>query len=191
MRYILSGNQPLADTVLLVESGSRDLIRPLVESLRATWCEHASFDIATCFEGLPQGVEDQFARVYRPNESRTLASRWKLVRELRSNRYTHVGVISTGEPFFARWKLILTFALPAKVFVINENGDYFWLDRTHLGVIVRFLTARSGLADAGVLRLVARAVAFPFAAVYLLLYAAAVHTRRAVRLAARGPIIRP
>lgn len=169
-----------------MESGSRDLIEPLVRSLRTTWCEHASIDLATCFPGLPEGLEGVFSRVYRPNESRTFGSRWKLVRELRSNGYTQVGVVSTGEPFFARWKLILTLVLPAKVFVVNENGDYFWLDLAHLGVIVRFLAARSGLAEAGAVRIVARAVAFPFAAGYLVLYAAAVHARRALRLGFRG-----
>jgi len=30
---------------------------------------------------------------------------------------------------------------PRQGFVVNENGDYFWLDRRHMGVIRRFAAA--------------------------------------------------
>jgi hypothetical protein len=106
----------------------------------------------------------------------------RLLRELAANRYTHVGIVCSGEPYLARWKWALALALPAKVFVVNENGDYFWLDRRHLRIIGRFAADRWGLADAGAARTLGRAVAFPFALAYLLLYAAAVHARRAFRL---------
>ena len=31
-----------------------------------------------------------------------------------------------------KWKWAIALRLPAKVFLINENGDYFWFDRGHL-----------------------------------------------------------
>jgi hypothetical protein len=31
-----------------------------------------------------------------------------------------------------KWKWMLAARLPGKVFVVNENGDYFWLDHGHL-----------------------------------------------------------
>jgi hypothetical protein len=80
-----------------------------------------------------------------------------------------------------KWKWVLALRIPAKVFVVNENGDYFWLDRQHLGVIRRFVLLRSGLAGAGAVRTLARLFLFPFTLLYLLLYAATVHARRALR----------
>ena len=71
--------------------------------------------------------------------------------------------------------------LPAKVFVLNENGDTFWLDYTHFGVIRHFVLFRAGLAGAGAVRTLARVFLFPFTLLYLLLYAATVHSRRALR----------
>ena len=67
--------------------------------------------------------------------------------------------------------------MPAKVFVINENGDYFWLDRKHLchHPPVRAAARRSGRRGRG-----AHAGARVFVSVHSavsVLYAAAVHAR--------------
>jgi hypothetical protein len=83
------------------------------------------------------------------------------------------------------WKWVLALGLPAKVFVINENCDYFWLDRKHLSAIRQFAIDRAGLAGAGAVRTPARLLAFPFTLAWLALYAAAVHTRRLLRLGLR------
>jgi succinate dehydrogenase/fumarate reductase cytochrome b subunit len=72
--------------------------------------------------------------------------------------------------------------VPAKVFIINENADYFWLDRKHLKIIREFAFSRAGLAGSGAVRTLARVFSFPFALCYLLLYAAVVHARRGLRL---------
>ncbi|HMC59873.1 MAG TPA: hypothetical protein VKJ01_11835, partial [Candidatus Solibacter sp.] len=71
--------------------------------------------------------------------------------------------------------------IPAKIFIINENGDYFWLDRKNLRPLRRFVLYRSGLAGTGAVRTLARLISFPFTLLYLLLYATAVHARRALR----------
>jgi len=75
--------------------------------------------------------------------------------------------------------------VPAKIFIINENADYFWLDRTHLKIIREFAFARAGLAGSGAVRTLARVFSFPFALCYLLLYAAIVHARRWLRVRLR------
>ena len=49
-----------------------------------------------------------------------------------------------------------------------------------MGVIRRFALLRSGLAGAGAVRTLARLFSFPFTLLYLLLYAMAVHVRRAL-----------
>ena len=61
--------------------------------------------------------------------------------------------------------------------------DFFWLDLGHSRQIRRFVIFRAGLAGAGAVRTLARALSFPFALVYLLLYATAIHARRALRKA--------
>ena len=71
--------------------------------------------------------------------------------------------------------------LPAKVFVINENGDYFWLDRGQWRTILHFALFRAGLTGSGAVRTLARVVLFPFSLLYLILYAITVHFRRSLR----------
>lgn len=79
-----------------------------------------------------------------------------------------------------KWKWVIAARLPAKVFVLNENGDYFWLDYSQWRVIRHFVLFRAGLSGAGAVRTLARLALFPFTILYLLLYAAAVHLRRKV-----------
>jgi len=93
-------------------------------------------------------------------------------------------MVCSEEPVMTKWKWVLALRIPAKVFIVNENGDYFWLDRPHLGVIRRFVLLRTGLAGAGAVRTLARLFSFPFTLLYLLLYAAAVHVRRSFQLSA-------
>ena len=49
----------------------------------------------------------------------------------------------------AKWKWALALRLPAKVFVINENGDYFWLDRKHLEPIRQTRAPAGGSGRSG------------------------------------------
>jgi hypothetical protein len=65
--------------------------------------------------------------------------------------------------------------------VLNENGDYFWLDYAHWPTIRHFVLFRAGLAGSGAVRTLARLALFPFTLLYLLLYASILHTRRALR----------
>ncbi len=181
MRYFLTRRFPAVESILLVESGSRSLVERVVQSLRNEWGPEIFIDLVTCFSKLPDGFHPDTTRVYRVTEYRGRKGRAQLYRQLAKNRYTILGMVCSGEPIMAKWKWALALRIPAKVFIINENGDYFWLDWGHLGLIREFVFLRSGLADAGAVRTLARAFFFPFTLVYLLLYATAVHTRRALR----------
>ena len=66
--------------------------------------------------------------------------------------------------------------------MINENGDYFWLNRRNAKAIRAFTLYRLGLSGAGALRTFGRLLAFPFAVLYLLLYAGVAHLRRFIRV---------
>ena len=168
-------------SILLVESGSRGLIEGLIPGLRQSWGESISIDLVTCYSTLPKGFEAHNTRVYRVGDYRGRTGRGRLYRELAKNQYGLLGIICSGEVVMAKWKWMLGLRIPAKIFIINENGDYFWLDRRHLGPLRRFVLFRSGLAGAGAVRTLVRLVSFPFTLLYLLLYASSAHARRALR----------
>ena len=181
MRYFLNCRMPEVRSILLVESGARSLVEGLLPHLRATWGGRARIDVVSCFPGLPRGFEAETTRVYRVSDYRGRAASRAFYRELTANGYSHMGVICSGEPLMARWKWALGWQIPAKVFIINENGDYFWLERTQFRILRKFALQRTGLAGAGAVRMLASAIAFPFTLLYLLLYAGVQHTRRALR----------
>ena len=178
---MLSRRVPEATSVLLVESGSRGLLEKLLPHFRDVWGEEVFIDLVTCYAKPPQGFRPENSRIYRVTEYRGRAGRGRLYRELAKNRYSLVGIVCSGEPLMTKWKWSVALRLPAKVFIINENGDYFWLDRAHMDTLREFVFLRSGLAGAGAVRLLGRVFSFPFTFLYLLLYATTVHARRAFR----------
>ena len=179
MRYFFTGRQLPVNAILLVESGSRRLLEGLIPSLRQTWGSDVPIDLVTCYSSLPRGFNPETTSVYRVADYRGRQGRRKLYRKLARNHYSLLGIICSEEPVMTKWKWVLALRIPAKVFVVNENGDYFWLDRKHAGAIRRFVLFRAGLAGAGAVRTLARVVSFPFTLLYLLLYATSAHARRA------------
>jgi len=180
VRYLLTGRQPEPAAILLVESGSRGILERMLPPLRQSWGKGVPIDLVSCFATLPEGFPPE-TRLYRVADYRGPEGRGRLYRELAANGYSHVGMVCSAEPLMTKWKWMLASRLPAKVFVINENADYFWLDRLHFSNIRAFVLMRTGLAGSGAVRILARLFSFPFTFVYLLLYAASVHTRRAFR----------
>ena len=89
------------------------------------------------------------------------------------------------EPIMTKWKWWAAVRLPVKVFVVNENCDWFWIDRAHWRTIVRFVSFRAGLAGGDAAGSIGRFLAFPFMLLYLLAFAAWVHLRRLVRIGLR------
>ncbi len=181
MRYFLTGRLPDATSILLVESGSRALVEKVIPGLRQNYGDEIPIDLVSCFHALPEGFSAETTSVYRVSDYKGREGRGRLYRELKNKRYSLMGIVCSGEPLMTKWKAALLWQVPAKVFVINENGDYFWLDRLHLKPIREFVLLRAGLAEAGAVRTLARLIAFPFTLMYLLLYATVAHTRRALR----------
>ena len=177
MRYFLRRRQPEVSRILLVESGSRRLIEHVLPGLRRTYGESVPIDLVTCYAGAPAGIH----AVYRVADHRGRDGRRKLYRTLQANRYPIMGIVCSAEPIMTKWKWVLAARLPAKVLVINENGDYFWLDRGHWRAILHFALFRAGLTGSGAARTLGRLLVFPFTLLYLLLYASVVHIRRASR----------
>ena len=181
MRYFFRRRIPEAERVLLVESGSRSITERLLPLLRRNHGPGFTVDLVTCFPGLPTGLPPESA-VYRVSDYAGRAGRRRLYRELRARHYSLLGIVCSAEPFLNKWKWALVAEVPSKVFVINENADYFWLDYAHGRTIARLALLRAGLSGAAGLRTLARLALFPFTLAGLLLYAAAVHTRRLLLL---------
>jgi len=181
VRYFLTGRLPEVTSILLIESGSRGLVEGVIPVLRNNYGPDIFIDLVTCYASLPNGFDPERTRVYRITDYRGRAGRGKLYRELTANRYSLFGMICSGEVVMAKWKWAIGLRIPAKAFIINENGDYFWLDRLHLRTISQFVLLRAGLAGSGAVRTLVRLIAFPFTLLYLLLYATTVHARRALR----------
>src|SRR5438876_8151269 len=177
MRYFLSKSVPPFSRVLLVESGRRQLLEDLLSGL---YDVHPAMqaDLLTCYGGVPDNFQTARGSVYRVTDYPDSNSRKRLYAELGANRYPIVGIVCSAEPIMTKWKWMLAARLPAKVFILNENGDYFWLDFGHWAVIRHFVLYRAGLAGAGAVRTLARLALFPFSLTYLLCYAAVAHLSR-------------
>jgi hypothetical protein len=171
--------------VLLVESGSRQLYDDLIAGLFETYGDQLRVDLVTCFAGAPATLPADRSRIYRVTDFAGPVGRKRLYAELRANRYDILGMICSAEPIMTKWKWMLAARLPVKVFVLNENGDYFWLDWGHWKTIRHFLLFRAGLTGAGAVRTLARLALFPFTVLYLLMYATAAHLRRRWNLLVR------
>jgi hypothetical protein len=168
---------PPFDRILLVESGSRHLVEALIPTLRKASGGQVEFDLVTCFAGTPEGFEGQ---VFRVSDYGGPAGRARLVKELGSRNHSIVGIVCAAEPIMTKWKWMLAARVPAKLFVLNENGDFFWVQWSNWRTIRHFLLYRAGLSGAGAVRTIVRLILFPFTVIYLILYAAAVHLRRKV-----------
>ena len=181
MKWVISQEQPTGTRILLVESGSRAVLEGIIAHLKSNWGEGMEIDLVTCFAGLPAGL-DETTRVFHTTDYATPELRRQMLTELRSRDYAYAGMICAAEPIMNKWKWWLAARVSAKFFVINENGDYFWLNRKNAKAMRGFVLVRMGLSGAGAVRTLGRLLAFPFAVLYLLLYAGVAHLRRFFRL---------
>ena len=181
MRYTVSRRSPEGIRLLLIESGSRSLAEGILPHLQSDWAEAYEIDLVTCYGGLPAGLPPE-TKVFRVADYSAPEKRRALIQELRTREYAFIGMICSAEPIMTKWKWLLALRLPAKLFIINENGDYFWFHRENAAILREFALVRMGLEGAGAIRTLARVAVFPFAVLYLLLYAFSAHARRALRM---------
>lgn len=167
--------------MLLIESGSRYLFEDLLPGIYATHPELERLDLVTCFSGVPKGFDATKGDVYYVADWQGRERRRLLYQGLRDHQYTAAGMICSGEPIMTKWKWSIAWLVPSKYFVLNENGDYVWLDYTNFGTLRHFVLYRMGLAGADAVSTVGRLLFFPFSFLFLLSYAAVVHLKRKVR----------
>ena len=179
MRWFLSGRIPEPTRILLVESGSR----PLLERAVASMSRHfpaARFDLCTCFPGVIETAPVE--QVWRVNDARSLGAKLSLARAVIRTRPPIAALLFSGEPVMVNWKFLLLAMLPSKIIVINEHGDFFWLDRKHLRVLRTFVGARLGVGGDAFLRAISQLLVFPFVFLYLVLSTLVTYLARWTRL---------
>jgi hypothetical protein len=177
LRRFFRRDIPPLTRVLLVESGARHLFDNLIPKLYQIYGETIEIDLVTCFAGVPQSFRGKISRVIDYTDP---SSRAKLLAELKSRNYAAIGIICAAEPIMTKWKWWLAAKIPAKLFIVNENCDFFWADRAQWRVILHFMLFRAGLTGAAAVPAITRLMFFPFTLTYLLLYAGAAHLRRKV-----------
>jgi hypothetical protein len=155
----------------------------VIPSLKSLFGEALEIDLVTCYPGVPKGVN---GRVLRVTDYGGGAGRSQLWKHLSDREYPIAGLICSAEPIMTKWKWWLAAKLKSKCFVVNENGDYFWLDWAHRGLIRRFIAYRAGLSGSAAVPTLVRFLMFPLTLAYLILYASTVHLRRRIRLAVQG-----
>lgn len=182
MKYFFSKRGPTLDRMVLVESGPREIFEKLIPLL---YPHCPQIDLITCFGGAPPAFDHGRGEVFQVGDYQGKEGRTRLYAELRSRGYAAIGIICADLPIMTKWKWALAWNVPAKLFVVNENGDFFWADYTNWRIMVHFVLFRAGLTGADAVPTLTRLALLPFTLVFLLLYAGAVHGRRRLRLLAR------
>jgi hypothetical protein len=179
LRSFFRRGHPPFTKLLLIESGSRPVLETLVASLRQTYGPNLQLGLVTCFAGVPKGFEGDLYRIAAYQGS---AARTRLYAELNAAGYTIAAILCTGEPIMTKWKWAIGAHLDSKILVVNENGDYFWLDRTNWRILAHFVLFRAGMTGGEAIPTIGRLLMLPLSAAFLILYAATVHARRRLRL---------
>ena len=138
-------------------------------------------DLLTCYGGAPKAFRPEQGELLSVLDYPDAPSREALFARLVAKDYSVMGMICSAEPIMTKWKWWLAYKVPAKIFIINENADYFWLDRVHLRQLRKFVTHRLGISGSAAVPSLVRLVFFPVTLAYLLLYAGTVHLRRKLR----------
>lgn len=179
MKWFLSGRAPHATKILLVESGSRHLLERAVAEMSRHF-PAAKFDLCTCYPGvLETAAVDQ---VWRVNEVRSFGAKLSMARAVLRTRPPIAALLFSGEPVMFNWKMLLLAALPSKIIVINEHGDFFWLDRKNLTLLRSFVGARLGVGGDAFLRAFSQVLVFPFVFLFLVFYTLVTYLARWTRL---------
>jgi hypothetical protein len=183
LKRFLSKRVPGLNRVVLVESGAREIYEKLLPALYQHCPE---IDLITCFAGVPKTFDTGKGRVFAIHEYGGSEGRKRLRAELWAREYSAVGILCADQPIMTKWKWLIAAQLPGKLFVVNENADFFWVDRGNWKTIRHFVLFRAGLTGANAVRTIAQLLLLPFTVLFLLLYAAVLHGRRSIRLMSSG-----
>ena len=148
VRYVLTRRHPPASRILVVESGSRHVLERLLPALDRNYPKPPADrypDLSPGYSGeLRSGARPDFPC---PRTIAAAAARRRLFRELKNRRPDICGLLCTGAPIMTAWKWLTAWRMPSKVFLVNENSDYFWLDPWPLAHTPQFRDAAGGVGQ--------------------------------------------
>ena len=172
--------------IVIVESGPRELLETMLPFL---YQQCPRIDLVTCYGGAPSTFRSEVGQVFPISSYQGPGGRQRLIGDLNSRGHAAIGIVCAAVPIMTKWKWLLAARVPAKLFVINENGDLFWADYSNWRIIKHFILFRAGLSGADAVGTIGRLLLFPFTVLFLLAYAAVVHARRWIRRAYFRPQI--
>ena len=164
--------------ILLIESGSQEIFRRGLESIRRSFPE-ARLHLLTCWPDPPPGP---LASLHRVQDHASRRDKLRLLRSFRKEPSDALAILCSKEPVMYTWKLLALLVVPAKTLIINENGDYFWFDWQNRGALRQFLQSRWTIIRKEFFLTMLRALVFPFTVLFLLANAARLYSRRWRRL---------
>lgn len=178
MKYFFRRRIPDAADVLLIESGSPAVARRAIERIRSIF-PSARYHLCTCH---PLPSQTPFTTVYQANEYPTGWQKLKLVLSFCRRGWSVLVILCTGEPILWRWKMLALFLMPAKVLVVNEHSDFFWLDWGNRRTLRALAGIRWGVNLEDIFFTMLRALVFPLTFLFLLASVVFLYLRRARRL---------
>lgn len=187
MRLVFRAVGVAMSRVLVVESGPRPLAERFLAHLYASHPAQR-VDVLTCVEGDPAGLQPDRGSVTRVHLHRGFTARRALIRDFARSSYDVVAILCTGHNIMTRWKWAVALGVPAKVLIVNENADYFWLDSGNFANLLAMLKQRLNWRVTASPSLFFELLASPFVLLYLLAYSAWIHSRRALRHLLHGNV---
>lgn len=174
---LLSRWTPELERVLVIESGSR---RAAERFLTQLYMEEPAqrVDVLTCYGSAPTAFDPDRGQVFHTHKVKGGGARGELFRSFAAARYSAVCILCTGDDIMTKWKWAAALRIPAKVMIVNESADTFWLDRGHLRELRHMARDRVGNAWLMPLRFAAQVLVFPFTVSILLTFAAVAHGKR-------------
>ena len=177
--FLASRWTPKLRHVLLIESGARDAAGKFLAEVYGL-AENERVDVLTCYRNAPDAFDASRGRIFFTHDAQN-GGRSKLFQTLSQSGYSAICMLCTGDSIMTKWKWAAAARIPAKVMIVNENADSFWLDRGHMRDLRNLLIERSGLKELTPLRTLAHAIAFPFTLAIVLSFAGYMKSRRALR----------
>src|SRR5579884_1871662 len=155
---------PVPGDILLIESGSPDVALRATAGIRKFFPK-ARFHLCTCFAN---SVAEGYESVYRVTEYPGTWKKLGLLFAFRRRPWDVLVILCTREPILWRWKALAALLIPAKVLIVNENADFFWLDWANRRAMRLLLSHRWGVNLEQSFYTLLRALIFPVTFLILL-----------------------
>src|SRR5687768_1258048 len=174
MKHFFRQKFPPSGDILIIESGASQVTDRACPGLRRLYPE-ARFHLATCW---PNRRSAEFAEIFSVVDYAGRGTKLGLLRQFRRHGYTVLVVLCTGQPVMSLWRALSLVLVPAKVIIVNENADFFWLSWENRATLRAFLGARWGINLRHSAMILLRAAAFPLTILFLMLTALFYYLRR-------------